>query len=101
MAFGLAATVLDLREVVHQHREGRTDLVAVAILVTLLHLAAAAIAAVLAARSQPQASQPEHSEPAATQFDLRRIGANLAQATRSLPQPPRCWDELSLRAGRT
>jgi hypothetical protein len=57
VAFGLSAAVLDVREVVHQQREGRSGLVAVAILVALLHLAAASIAAILAARSRQEVSQ--------------------------------------------
>ena len=67
VAFGLGATVLDVREVLHQQREGRPGLVAVATLVALLHLAAASIAAILATRSRPQASQPERSEPTVPQ----------------------------------
>lgn len=56
VAFGLGAAGLDGREVLHQQREGRTGLVAMAILVALLHLTAASTAAVLAARSRREMS---------------------------------------------
>jgi hypothetical protein len=54
----LAWAALDVREVVHQINESRTGLAILAIAVTLLHLAAAALATLLAARGRAGAGSP-------------------------------------------
>jgi hypothetical protein len=52
--FALAFAVLDMREVIHQSSEGRGGIVVLASLIGLVHLAAAALAALVAARISPQ-----------------------------------------------
>jgi hypothetical protein len=49
-AFALTAAAFDVREVLHQIDESRTNLAAIAALVALFHMAAASVAVVLARR---------------------------------------------------
>jgi hypothetical protein len=53
VAFGLAAAVFDVREVLHQIDESHTNLIVIAALVAFLHLVCAGAAVALAQRRRP------------------------------------------------
>jgi hypothetical protein len=57
-AVALLFAVLDLREVAHQLSEGRSGLVAVALLAAVLHAAAAVVAGLALTRGAPSARPP-------------------------------------------
>lgn len=50
VAFGLLFAVLDVREALHQREWGRTSVMAMAIMLAVIHVAAAALAAIRARR---------------------------------------------------
>lgn len=60
-AIAVAWAALDVREVVHQSNESRSGLAIVASAVALLHLAAAAAAALLAGRERGDIGSPDHA----------------------------------------
>lgn len=59
-AIALAWAALDVREAIHQIDESRTGIAILAMAAALLHLAAAAVAAALAARERTDVPSPDH-----------------------------------------
>lgn len=57
-AFAATAAVLDIAETVHQHTEGRTNILLIAAAVAVTHLAVVAVALAAISRRQPVALTP-------------------------------------------